>query len=143
MTWWLWLLLGLILAALEMVSSGGFYLIFFGVAAMFVGVMALIGLAGPPWLQWVVFALLSVVMLLVFRRPILRMVQVETTQVDSLVGEIAVVVDHVIAPGAVGRAELRGSNWSARNLHTADLLHGQRCRVERVDGLMIFLLPEA
>ena len=143
MTWWLWLLLGLILAALEMVSSGGFYLIFFGVAAMFIGVMSLIGLAGPPWLQWVVFAVLSVVMLLAFRRPILRMLQVETGPVDSLIGEIAVVVDHAIAPGAVGRAELRGSTWSARNLHTAGLTHGQRCRVERVDGLMIFLLPEA
>ena len=143
MTWWLWLLLGMILAALEMVSSGGFYLIFFGVAAMFIGLMSLIGLAGPLWLQWVVFALLSVVMLLAFRRPILRMIQVDSSQVDSLVGETAVVIDHLIAPGAVGRAELRGSTWSARNLHTADLAHGQRCRVARVDGLMIFLLPEA
>lgn len=143
MTWWLWLLLGLILAALEMASSGGFYLIFFGVAAMFIGVMSLIGLAGPPWLQWVVFAILSVVMLLLFRRPILKMIQVESTAVDSLVGEIAVVVDPSIEPGAVGRAELRGTTWSARNLHTVTLAHGQRCRVERVDGLMIFLLPEA
>jgi len=143
MTWWLWLLLGIILAALELVSSGGFYLIFFGVAAMFIGLMSLVGLAGPLWLQWVVFAVLSLVLLLAFRRPILKMLQVDTGPVDSLVGEIAVVVDQAIAAGTVGRAELRGSTWAARNLHTTALERGQRCRVTRVDGLMLFLLPEA
>lgn len=143
MTWWLWLLLGIILAALELVSSGGFYLIFFGVAAMFIGLMSLVGLAGPLWLQWVVFAVLSLVLLLAFRRPILKMLQVDTGPVDSLVGEIAVVVDQAIAAGTVGRAELRGSTWAARNLHTTALACGQRCRVARVDGLMLFLLPEA
>jgi membrane protein implicated in regulation of membrane protease activity len=143
MTWWLWLLLGVILAALELVSSGGFYLIFFGVAAMFIGLMSLVGLAGPLWLQWVVFAVLSLVLLLAFRRPILKMLQVDTGPVDSLIGEIAVVVEKPISPGTVGRAELRGSTWAARNLHTSELERGQRCRVSRVDGLMLFLLPEA
>ncbi len=47
MAWWLWLLLGLVLAALELASTGGFYLIFFGVSAMFIGLMGAIGLAGP------------------------------------------------------------------------------------------------
>jgi inner membrane protein len=141
MTWWLWLLLGLVLSALELASTGGFYLIFFGVSAMFIGLMTAIGLSGPPWLQWLVFTLLSVILLLAFRRPILRIMQVETGPVDSLVGQTAVTLD-AIAPGTVGRAELRGTTWSARNLHSADLARGQRCRVERVDGLMLFLLPE-
>lgn len=141
MAWWLWLLLGLVLAALELASSGGFYLIFFGVAAMFIGLMAAIGLAGPFWLQWLVFTILSVTLLLAFRRPILRMMNPDTGPVDSLVGQVAVTLEP-IPPGVVGRAELRGSTWSARNLHSADLARGQRCRVERVDGLMLFLLPE-
>ena len=34
--------------------------------------------------------------------------------VDSLVGEIAMPLDDIV-PGAVGRAELRGTVWSARN----------------------------
>jgi membrane protein implicated in regulation of membrane protease activity len=141
MTWWLWLLLGIALAALELASTGGFYLIFFGVSAMFIGLMALIGLAGPPWLQWLVFTILSVILLMAFRRPILRLLNADTGPVDSLVGEIAVPLE-TIPPGVVGRAELRGSTWSARNLHGAELARGQRCRVERVDGLMLFLTPE-
>jgi inner membrane protein len=141
MAWWLWLLLGLVLAALELVSTGGFYLIFFGVSAMFIGLMGAVGLAGPLWLQWLVFTILSVILLLAFRRPILRMMNVDTGPVDSLVGQVATVLDGM-APGAIGRAELRGSTWAARNLHSAELARGQRCRVERVDGLMLFLLPE-
>ena len=141
MAWWLWLLLGLVLAALELASTGGFYLIFFGVSAMFIGLMGAIGLAGPPWLQWLVFTILSVILLLAFRRPILRMMNVDTGPVDALVGQGATVLDGM-APGSIGRAELRGSTWAARNLHSAELARGQRCRVERVDGLMLFLLPE-
>jgi membrane protein implicated in regulation of membrane protease activity len=141
MEWWLWLLVGLVLAALELASTGGFYLIFFGVSAMFIGLMGAMGLAGPLWLQWLVFTILSVVLLLAFRRPILRMMNVDTGPVDSLVGEFAIALD-AIQPGAIGRAELRGSTWSARNLHSAEVARGQRCRVERVDGLMLFLLPE-
>lgn len=141
MTWWLWLLLGVALSALELASSGGFYLIFFGVSAMFIGLMAAIGLAGPLWLQWLVFTLLSVILLLGFRRPILRLLNADTGPVDSLVGQVAMPID-AIPPGVVGRAELRGATWSARNLHSAELARGQRCRVERVDGLMLFLLPE-
>ena len=108
---------------------------------MFLGLMGAMGLGGPLWLQWLVFTLLSVILLLAFRRPILKMMNADTGPVDSLVGQIAVAQD-AIAPGAIGRAELRGSSWSARNLHSAELARGQRCRVERVDGLLLFLLPE-
>ena len=141
MAWWLWLLVGVALSALELLSAGGFYLIFFGISALFIGLMSVFGLAGPLWMQWLVFTLLSVVLLLGFRRPILRMMNVETGPVDSLVGQVALTID-AIEPGAMGRAELRGSTWSARNLHSAEVARGQRCRVERVDGLMLFLLPE-
>ena len=60
MLWWHWLLLGLVLTALEMAASGGFYIIFFGVAAVIVALLALAGLAGPLWLQMLLFSALSV-----------------------------------------------------------------------------------
>ena len=47
MEWWHWLAVGLILVALEMAASGGFYVIFFGVAAIAIGSLHLFGLAGP------------------------------------------------------------------------------------------------
>ena len=44
--WWHWLVLGLVLLAAELASAGGFYIIFFGVGALVVGVLAALGAAG-------------------------------------------------------------------------------------------------
>jgi hypothetical protein len=141
MTWWLWLVLGLLLTGLELLSSGGFYLIFFGLSALLIGTLELAGAAGPVWLQWFLFTALSVVLLMLFRNPLLKALRPQHVAVDQLVGEIAVPVADIPA-GAVGRAELHGSGWSARNLHEATLVRGQRCRVQRVENLMLFLTPE-
>ena len=58
-----------------------------------------------------------------------------------MVGDLAVPLEE-IAPGAVGRAELRGTVWSARNRAARPVARGERCRVVTVDQLMIFIEPE-
>ena len=143
MLWWHWLALGLILIALEMAASGGFYVIFFGIAALAIGALRLFDLAGPAWLQFLLFSVVSVGSLLLFRSPFLRWMHLDHpgTDVDSLLGETAMPLEDIV-PGAVGRAELRGTVWSARNASGVAIARGQRCVVVRVDRLMIFLEPE-
>ena len=143
MLWWHWIAFGLVLAGLELFTPGGFFIVFFGVGALAVGVLSLLGVAGPLWVQWLLFSVLSVVSLAVFRKPLLdrmRSATSNTAPVDPLVGEIATPVAD-IAPGAVGRAELRGTAWQARNLGTITAVRGQRCRVMRVDGLTVEIDP--
>jgi inner membrane protein len=143
MEWWHWLVLGVVLVALELAASGGFYIIFFGVAALAIGSLHLFDLAGPAWWQFLLFSMLSVASLLLFRGPVLRWMQLDKPgiDVDSLVGETAVPLEDIV-PGAVGRAELRGTVWSARNSSGVAVTRGQRCTVVRVDRLMIVLEPE-
>jgi membrane protein implicated in regulation of membrane protease activity len=143
MSWWHWLALGLVLVALEMAASGGFYVIFFGIAAIAIGGLHLFDLAGPIWLQLLLFSAISVGSLLLFRHPLMRLMKLDrpAVDVDSLLGETAIPVDD-IASGAVGRAELRGTVWSARNAGPTLLARGQRCRVVRVERLMIFIESE-
>jgi membrane protein implicated in regulation of membrane protease activity len=143
MQWWHWLAVGLILVALEMAASGGFYVIFFGIAAIAIGALHMFGLAGPLWFQFLLFSIISVSSLLLFRSPLIRVLKLDggSDNVDTLVGETAVPLED-IAPDAVGRAELRGTVWSARNASGSALRQGERCRVIRVDRLMIFLEPE-
>ena len=143
MAWWHWIVVGLILIALEMAASGGFYVIFFGIAAIVIGALHTLDLAGPPWLQFLLFSAISVGSLLFFRRPFMRWMQLDRpgSDVDSMIGETAVPLED-IESGAVGRAELRGSVWSARNRGNAAVRKGQRCTVVAVDRLMIFLEPE-
>lgn len=142
MIWWYWLLLGLILAGAEMMAPGGFYLLFFGIAALLVGALAGFELVAADWLQWLLFSAIAVVSMLLFRGPLLRMSQEHKSQpVDTMVGEAAVLLDDLPA-GQTGKAELRGSTWSARNTGAAPLNKGQRATVTKVDGLTLWLKPE-
>jgi membrane protein implicated in regulation of membrane protease activity len=63
MEWWIWILLGLLLLLAELLTPGGFYIIFFGVGAVVVGVLAGFNVAGPLWFQVILFSVLSVIAL--------------------------------------------------------------------------------
>lgn len=141
--WWHWLVLGLILVVAEMAAAGGFYIIFFGIGALVVGGLAAFGLAGPVWMQILLFSLISIVSLALFRRQMLKSFQPDpqAPEVDALIGQVAVAIDDV-SPGAIGKVELRGSAWTARNEAGVTVARGARCRVTRVDGLMLFIVPE-
>ena len=141
--WWHWLVFGLILALGEAVTPGGFFLIFFGIAALAVGLMARVDMAGPSWVQLLLFSAISVGSLVLFRARLLRWMQLDPQRpaVDSLVGEIATASGDLL-PGGIGKVELRGSSWSARNVSDHVVMAGARCRVLRVDGLMIDVTPE-
>ncbi|MBM3802883.1 MAG: NfeD family protein [Acidimicrobiia bacterium] len=140
MLWWIWILLGFALLLAELLTPGGLYLLFCGAAAVLVGLFTGLSLTGPPWMQWLLFSVLSVVALGVFRRPLLKRLRPPGPGqvVDALVGETAVALDEMAA-GSVGKVELRGSAWSAHNAGQSALAAGQRCKVERVDGLTLWV----
>ena len=142
MEWWIWLLLGLLLLLGELLTPGGFYIFFFGIGALVVGALAGMNLAGPAWFQFILFSLVSVLTLWLFRGKLLQLTRVRTTDVvDSFIGESAVVLEEISVNG-VGKAEARGTSWTARNLGDQALARGARCRVERIEGLTIFVRAE-
>jgi membrane protein implicated in regulation of membrane protease activity len=143
MLWWHWLLLGVVLIALEMAASGGFYIIFFGVAAVIVALLSLADVVGPLWFQLLLFSALSVASLLFFRNPIMRRLNLEggTTDIDTLAGQTCSVLEPM-APGGNGRVEVRGTTWSARNLGTTALSSGARCTVIRSEQLTLLVKAE-
>ena len=144
MDWWLWAALGLVLAAGEILTPGGFFVIFFGLGALVVAGLAFVGLASALSFQILLFSVFSVASLLLFRNPLLRWMgrhTPKTADVDSFVGELAVAAS-AIPPGGVGQAQLRGSAWNARNASQAAIAAGGRCRVTRVEGLVIWIEPE-
>jgi membrane protein implicated in regulation of membrane protease activity len=61
--------------------------------------------------------------------------------VDSLIGETAVASDQIDVNG-IGKAEMRGTSWSARNVGDQPLKRGERAKVERVEGLTLIVRPE-
>ncbi|MDP1947758.1 MAG: NfeD family protein [Nitrospirota bacterium] len=144
MIWWYWMFLGLVLLGVEMITPGGFYILFFGLAALIVGSLTGLGFAQAEWLQWLLFSGLAILSLLVFRGPLLARINRQDKNlpaVDSLAGESAIPIEDLL-PGATGKAELRGTSWTAHNAGTVSLTKGQRCTVERVEGLTIWISAE-
>jgi inner membrane protein len=137
MIWWGWIVLGLGLLLAELATPGGFYLFFFGISSLLVGLLDVFGIAAPAWMQWFLFTVLALITLKLFRKPLLRRFrEPEGRVVDSLLGEPAVALEE-IPPGAMGKAELRGSAWNARNAGDTPIAKGRRCKVERVEGLTL------
>ena len=136
MVWWAWMLLGLALLIGEMLHLA-LFMLFFGVAALIVGLLTVLGLGGNPATQWLLFSATSIVSMLLLRRPLLQRFKLRgAEEVDRLENEYAVAMEE-IANNAMGKAELRGSPWNAKNVGAAAIPRGQRCRVERVEGLVL------
>lgn len=142
MIWWMWILLGLGLLAAELLTPGGFFILFFGAGALAVGVLTALWPAAPEWLQWLAFPAISILGVLAFRKPLKeRFLSLPgSKQVDTMAGETAVATDD-IAPNGTGKVELRGASWSARNVSDRAIRGGERCRVEKVEDLLVFVRP--
>jgi membrane protein implicated in regulation of membrane protease activity len=142
MDWWIWVLIGLGLLVLEVATPGGFVALFFGVSAILVGGIAALGMSEPLWTQLILFSVLSVGALALLRKPLQAKLNVGPRRaVDNLEGEAGVALEE-LAAGGLGQVELRGSTWKARNTAPSALAKGQRCLVERREGLTLFVRPE-
>jgi hypothetical protein len=142
MEWWIWMLLGLLLLLAELVTPGGFYFIFFGVGAVVVGILAGLDAGGPAWFQFLLFSILSLVSLWLFRERLLTLTEgTPDRNVDSLIGETAVASGEIPVHG-IGKVEMRGTAWNARNVGDRPLKPSERATVEQVEGLMLLVRSE-
>jgi inner membrane protein len=144
MTWWAWAILGIVFTVIDVHLTHDFTLFCVGVAAF--GVAAVAGLLPglPLWSHWLVFALLSIAVLIGVRQPLLGRFHSRrgiNTDFDYLLGEVATPCND-LAPNAVGQAELRGSVWTVRNSQPSPVGKNQRCRVTRVEGLTLWIKAE-
>lgn len=140
MSWWVWVLFGIGLLVVELVTPGGLFALFFGVGALLVAALAAFG--APAAVQWLAFTTVSVVLLATLRRSLQqKLFRAPAAAVDSLVGEQVVLLGD-LAEGGEGKAELRGVPWTARLASGGALRKGQRGRVERVEGLTLWVRAE-
>jgi membrane protein implicated in regulation of membrane protease activity len=96
----------------------------------------------PVWFQVIVFSCLSLITFWLFGQVLLQSTHHDTPdEVDTLIGETAVITEEIPSRG-IGKAEMRGTSWNAHNIGAHSLARGQRCRVERVEGLTIYVRAE-
>ncbi len=136
---WSWLVLAAVLLGAEMfLVDAQFYLVFFGVAAAVVGLLSWGGVVMSDSVQWLLFAILSVVAMLGFRK---RLYQRLRKPVDAMPDELSVgdrvELPEMLEPGHTCRVEYRGTTWSARNVDQQPL-RGE-VSIVHVEGLTLLV----
>jgi len=136
MAWWIWTLIGFFFLMLEFIA-GSMHSAFFAAGAFLVALLVAVNAGGPLWVQILIFTLFSLATLLLIRPYVVKKLRLSrTVVVDTMIGEQAMALAEM-APDGFGKAEMRGSTWSAHNVGETALARGQRCTVERVEGLML------
>ncbi len=138
MAWWIWVLAAFLLLIIEFFTTTA-HVGLFAAGAFLVAILVALGVGGPLWFQLVFFAASSVI-LLVFVRPVIvrKLGLNKTPQVDQIAGEHAIALEDIAAESD-GRAEMRGTTWSARNVGATPVVAGQKCVVDRVVGLTLYV----
>ena len=95
------------------------------------------------WVQVVVFFVVSIVLLACMRPMFHRHVapKLTPTNVDAIVGTRAVVTAEIDNVCAAGQVKLGGMDWSARSTTGEIIPAGTQVRVERVEGVKLFVTP--
>lgn len=138
MPWWGWMAIGALMLATELGVSADFWLAVVGAAALGTSLLGLFGVDAPVWMQWAVFASLSVLLAVFVRGPAYERLMAKTEDLaPELLGERARVIGAPIAAGGMGKVELRGSTWRAHNEGTEALEEGAVAQVDGVDGIML------
>lgn len=136
---WVWVTLGLVLGALEMLVPG-IYLIWIALAAIATGVLTgLLDLSLP--MQVVDFVFLSLILVFSARRfladrPIVSADPLLNRRGARMVGEIAIVAQSI--EHGSGRVRLGDSEWLARG---PDMAVGERVRIRGSEGAVLLVEP--
>jgi membrane protein implicated in regulation of membrane protease activity len=142
MAWWIWVLIALALLATEAMTTS-LHIGFFALGALVAAGLDALGIGVPLWAELLIFTIVSVAGMVILRPLVMRRLKLDHTPiVDSMVGEVAVALDE-IAPNSIGKAELRGTTWSAHNAGMRGVVRGERCVVEKVEGLVLFIRAQS
>ena len=138
MPWWGWIIFGAFLLGSELLGvDAAFYLVFIGIAAILTGMVELTGLQLELWVQWMLFAGLSLVSMVMFREKLYKKIRGGGPGFDaSPTGEILKLEEDLQA-GDSCRMEHRGTNWTVLNASSEAFKKGSNVRVTGVEGLTL------
>ena len=137
MAWWIWIIAGFAVLALELFIPSGFFLAVVGLSGIITGLLAGSGLLPILWLQWIVCALLAVVLVLLVRQRLAgALLHGNSSRITLNVGS-EIVISSDIEPGQIGEGQMRGSNWAVKNTGSSTLKKGERYKVDTMNGITV------
>ncbi len=131
MTWYIWLILFLVFLGLEIITTGVFFFLCFSTGALFAMLCSLLGANFQT--EMIVFCAVSLASILLIRPLFKKYVAKKKieTNVDSLIGAPAVVIEKIKANGT-GKVKAASEVWLA--VSKEDIEVDENVVIESVDG---------
>ncbi len=140
MPWWGWIIIGAFLFGAELLGvDAAFYLIFIGAAAIIVGLLDLAGAGMAPWIEWLVFAGLALLSMVLFRGRIYRRFRGLARDYDTGPVGQRLRLARALAPGESCRMEFRGTTWTVTNGGQGTIAAGETAIVRRTEGTTLLV----
>ena len=137
----IWFLVGLVLIFLEF-AVPGVILVFFGIGAWVVAATTYLGLTGSFESQLLLFAVISILLLVALRKWIkgkfyghVGDVQDQTKNLDEFTGQRVVVLEDVIPNKMEGAVEFKGARWRA--ISDEHIKNGEVAIITGTDGIIL------
>ncbi len=136
----LWLGAFVVFLAIE-TGTLGLVSIWFAAGAL--GSLLVAWLGGMFWLQVVVFLVVSCAALACLRPLVKKYIvpKISATNADSLIGAVTLVTGDIDNIQAKGELLLGGVPWSARSTSGEPIPAGTLVRVDRIEGVRLFVSP--
>ena len=133
-----WLVILAVMIVLEIFSLG-LTTIWFGIGAIGAAIVSWMGYG--IWVQHIVFAVLSVIAMAVFRPLAVKYLNKdkEKTNIDGVVGEVVVVTKEINNEMAAGEVQLNGMSWTARSQDGRVIPEAERVTVVSVQGVKLIV----
>lgn len=138
---YLWLALMVVFLIAEGVCPYHLVSIWFAVGALAATLVAV--LDGSVAIQVAVFLALSCILLAALW-PLTKKIlypQRKATNLDAIIGSIGLVTADIDNLAATGQVKLGGIEWTARSSSGNPIPRGSRIRVDRIEGVKVFVSP--
>ena len=134
----IWAVLAVVFLVLE-AGTVALVSIWFALGALAALVAALLGAA--MWLQVAIFLAVSVLLLALLWKKVHAKAIGTKTNVDSVIGAEGYVTEAIDNLSYTGRVKLGGITWAARSASGQPIPVGALVRVERIEGVKVFVSP--
>ena len=141
MDWVVWLILMVVFLIAE-ACTVSLVSIWFAVGSM--GALIASMCDAQLWIQIAVFLVLSATLLACMRPFVKKFIKpkITATNADSIIGSEGFVTEDIDNLSARGQVKLGGMFWSARSTSADPISKDTKVKVDRIEGVKVFVSPE-
>ena len=134
----IWLAVIIVTLVVEVITQG-LTTIWFSIGAAVAAVTTVLNL--NVWLQIVIFAAVSLIVMLLVRPMAKRMLmdRITPTNMEMLLKEQALVIENIDNDAGTGKVKVRDIEWTARTESGERIEAGKMVEIQRIDGVKLIV----